>query len=104
MEPDPRAAARADGLRPLGLPQPARVRLDGYGLPCEVTRLARHATRQPLPVEGVEEVWRIAEEWWRAAPLARTYYRVLVDGGRPLTLFHDDAAAEPSEGWYEQGY
>ena len=101
--------ARA-GLRPLGLPRPLRVRLDEGGEPVEVTpsprgRAGRRGSRSgtPLAVEGVEEVWRIAEEWWRDTPLRRTYYRVLVDGGRPLTLFHDDVAPS-SEDWYEQRY
>ncbi len=91
-------------LRPLGLPRPLVVRLDTRGEPSELTRPARRGTaRRSFAVERVEEVWRIAEEWWRDAPLQRTYYRVHVEGGRPLTLFHDDTVA-PSEGWYEQRY
>ena len=107
-------------LRPLGLPRPLRVRLDARGEPADLTVAARGPQRSAatLPgaarpgaspsgrthaVERVEEVWRIAEEWWREAPLQRTYYQVLVDGGRPFTLFHDDAAP-PEEGWYEQRY
>ena len=94
------------GLHPLGLPRPLRVRLDGRGEPRELTRTPRGRAGgggARLAVERVEEVWRIAEEWWRETPLRRTYYRVLVDGGRPLTLFHDDTAP-PAEGWYEQRY
>ena len=116
--PTPRADHNADRgtLHPLGLPRPLAVRLDAHGEPATVTLAPRgpRGPRRPPPahasmtgttheVERVEEVWRIAEEWWREAPLLRTYYRVLVDGGRPLTLFHDDA--EPSsDGWYEQRY
>ena len=36
----------------------------------------------------------------REAPQARTYYRVILEGGRPLTLFHDDATGA----WAEQPY
>ena len=97
-------------MRPLGLPQPLRVRLDARGEPAELTLAARGPHRGGASrsgpshmVERIEEVWRIAEEWWREAPLQRTYYRVVVDGGRPFTLFHDDAAP-PLEGWYEQRY
>jgi hypothetical protein len=56
-----------------------------------------------LAVVRVEEVWRIAEEWWRSDSLARTYYRLLLDDDRIVTLFHDDAET-PCDGWYEQGY
>ena len=57
----------------------------------------------PLAVERVEETWRIEDEWWREAPLRRAYYRVTVDGGASLTLFHDETQP-PGEGWYEQRY
>ncbi len=87
------------GLRPLGLPGPIDVRADASGLPTTV----RLRGGRPMTVDQVDEVWRIAEEWWQETPLARTYYRVIVDGGRPLTLFRDDLAATDG-GWYEQQY
>jgi hypothetical protein len=43
--------------------------------------------------------WRIDDEWWRERPLSRTYYRVLLEDGQPLTLFRDDVTGQ----WYEQG-
>ncbi len=89
-------------LRPLGLPRPIGVRTDGDGLPLEVTRTARGGERRTLAVERVEEVWRIAEEWWRDTSIGRTYYRVIVDGGRPLTLFRD--RSDLGGGWFEQRY
>ena len=117
-QPNTDAARSAGSLRPLGMPRPVRVQTDERGEPATValsprgarplrttTRTARAtATPQRHDVEAVEEVWRIAEEWWREAPLARTYYRVIIAGGRPLTLFHDDLEARPGEGWYEQRY
>jgi hypothetical protein len=91
-------------LRPLGLPQSIRVRLDAHGLPGEVARATRGAPLQFRAVEQVDEAWRIAEEWWRPSPsgegLARTYYRVLLDDGSALTLFQDDEDGQ----WYEQRY
>ncbi len=89
-------------LRPLGLPRPIEVRTDGEGLPIELTRTARGGDRRTLTVEEVEEVWRIAEEWWRDTSIDRTYYCVIVDGGRPLTLFRD--RADLGGGWFEQRY
>ena len=94
-------------LRPLGLPRPIEVRTDGDGLPLEILllggmRTSRGGDRRTLAVEGVEEVWRIAEEWWRDTSIGRTYYRVIVDGGRPLTLFRD--RGDLGGGWFEQRY
>ena len=97
---------RVDGLRPLALPRPVRVTIDETGMPSSVTLTARGGT--PLTVAQVDDAWRIAEEWWRETPLGRTYYRVIVDGGRPITLFHDDLATTAGTsldgGWYEQRY
>lgn len=89
-------------LSPLGLPRPVEVRLGADGEPRSLRRWRRRAAPGSLlAIRRVEEVWRIAEEWWREAPLARTYYRVLVEGGAAFTLFHDDAQP-PGDGWYEQ--
>ena len=94
-------------LRPLGLPRPARVRVDEYGLPAEVAvgRARRGAATAALrTVVQVDEAWRIAEEWWRPSPsgegMARTYYRVILDDGSALTLYRDDEDGQ----WYAQSY
>ena len=97
------------GLRPLGLPRPLRVRTNERDDPAEVilpgegpraVRRPRGGEGRTLVVEQVEEVWRIAEEWWREAPIARTYYRLVVDGGRQLTVFRDLEDGR----WYTQHY
>lgn len=88
-------------LRPIGLPHPVEIRVDADGLPMTLSRTdARGRRSNSIPVEQVEEVWRVAEAWWRAVPQARTYYRVILAGGRPLTLFHDDILGV----WAEQPY
>ncbi|MEX1022053.1 MAG: hypothetical protein WD058_02790 [Dehalococcoidia bacterium] len=104
--PTPSRAVAAQ--RPIGLPRPLRVRVDGHGLPCAVLRTgprtALGGVRANQAVEAavlsVQEVWRVAEAWWREAPQARTYARVILEGGRPLTLFRDDERGE----WFEQRY
>ena len=106
----------AGALSPLGLPRPIEVCTGPGGEPREVWRSVRRPGRQPvrrtvrpggpaapLAVERVEETWRIEDEWWRETPLRRAYYRVTVDGGVSLTLFHDETQP-PGEGWYEQRY
>lgn len=88
-------------LRPIGLPRPVAVRVGGDGLPVALARSDGRGRRGPeIPIERVEEVWRVAEAWWRAAPQARTYYRVILADGRPLSIFHDDVLGA----WSEQPY
>jgi hypothetical protein len=43
-------------------------------------------------VARVEEVWRVDDGWWRPHPVQRTYFRLALDDGRPLTLYRDQAA------------
>lgn len=117
MESNSRTALRAHGIRPLGLPRPLTVRTNARGEPVEVTlgtaegegtpgaRRTEQRNGEPRAIEHIEEVWRVAEAWWREAPIRRTYYRVLIEGGRPLTLFRDDSGtSEDSTTWYEQRY
>lgn len=93
--------AASTSLRPIGLPRALAVQAGADGMPITVARAdGRGRPGTPVPVEQVDDVWRIAEAWWREAPQARTYYRVLLAGGRMLTLYRDDATGT----WHEQPY
>lgn len=74
----------APHLRPLGRPRPVHVRIDEAGEPVYVRLPGKTARR----VEVVRERWRIDDEWWRA-PISREYRSVVLDDGRPVTLYHD---------------
>ncbi len=87
-------------LRPIGLPRALEVRTDADGFPVAVTRPGGSGRPRETRVEQVEEVWRVAEAWWRAAPQTRTYFRLILEGGRPITLFRD----ETDGAWCEQPY
>jgi len=93
-----KAARTAPGPRallPLNRPKPLQVEAKS-GWP-----IALHA-RGPArrEVTAVDDVWRIEEEWWRDAPIVRTYFDVLLDDGRRATLFFDHGASC----WYRQHY
>ena len=92
MVADAGAASGAGALRPLNQPQPAQIEAEA-GWPAAVWERGVR-----MPVASVQDVWRIEEEWWRAAPIARTYFEVLLEGGRQLTLFRDRETGR----WFRQ--
>lgn len=95
---------RPSGLRPLGRPRPLHVACDEIGLPA---RVQLPDSEQTIAVDDVDQVWRIAEEWWRETPLARTYYQLHLADGHRLTCFHDEALTPlaPQQGaWFAQEY
>ena len=96
------APGRSTSLRPIGLPRGLSVRVDRDGMPLAVTRTDPRGRRVSAEarVERIEEVWRVAEAWWREFSQARTYFRALLEGGRPLTFFRDDQSGL----WFEQPY
>ncbi|TVR67103.1 MAG: hypothetical protein EA422_00745 [Gemmatimonadales bacterium] len=80
-------------LRALDRPVPVQVRSDpDTGVPHLV--MDRGAARR---VAQVMESWRIDDEWWRV-PISRRYHRVVLEGGRPMTLFQDLVERK----WYRQ--
>ncbi len=97
----PARRPNATSLRPIGQPRALAVREDAYAMPLAVARTDAHGRRgDEARVDSIEEQWRLAEAWWREAPQRRTYYRVILDHGRPLTLYRDDVTGA----WYEQPY
>ena len=94
MEPDPRTATGAHRLRPLNAPAPAQVREEA-GVPRALSLRGRWRR-----VLRVEEVWRVDDGWWRPQPVRRTYFRVALDEGVLVTLFHD----QEEGGWWSQRY
>jgi hypothetical protein len=52
---------------------------------------------------GVTEVrqhYRTDDRWWTSEPVERDYFDLLLEDGRPLTVFHDRIA----RCWYRQQY
>ena len=88
-----RSAPAAPRLRPLGAPRQVQVVLDSGGTPTAVM-----VGRRLRGVCAVRERWRIDDEWWRTL-LSRDYVTVILQDGRPLTLYHDRVKG----GWWVQG-
>ena len=51
-------------------------------------------------VESVEDIWRVEDGWRRRPPVSRTYFEVLLEDGRRLSIFHDHLREE----WRRQRY
>lgn len=82
-------------LRPLNRPRAARVETNEHGAPVAV-----HLSQRRLAVEEALETWRIDDEWWRDNPISRLYWRVLLEDGRVVDIFHDLV----SDRWARQTY
>ena len=85
---------RADTYKPVNTPEALPIEEDASGLPLTVRLKRRQA------VISIEDRWRIDDEWWRAEPLARLYYNVLLASGQRLVLYKDLVTG----GWYQQEY
>jgi len=92
--PDTGKTLRADAYKPVNTPEALKVEEDASGLPHAV-RLKRRQV-----VISIEDKWRIDDEWWRAEPVSRRYYNVLLASGQRLVLYKDLVTGE----WYQQDY
>jgi hypothetical protein len=91
-----------------------RVEVDDVGMPVRVDLASGPAGPRKVrtPQEGrwvavldVAEVWRVGEEWWRERAIRRTYFTVVVEEGRSVTVFRDELAVlGDGGGWFEQRY
>ena len=93
MVKSPRSTPGTGPIRALNLPTPVAVKEDDGHRPVSITLQGRRAK-----VATIEDLWEIAEEWWRPAPIARRYYVVATQDGRRITLFRDLTTGE----WYQQ--
>jgi hypothetical protein len=85
---------RADTYKPVNTPSVLQVAEDAAGLPLAIKLKRREA------VISIEDRWRIDDEWWRAEPVSRLYYNVLLVTGQRLVLYKDLVTG----GWQQQDY
>ena len=79
-----RAAGGHARIRALNRPRPLRVEADERGGPTAVSLSGRRCA-----VDAVLDTWRIDDEWWRARPVRRVYYSLLLEAGRTVTVFRE---------------
>jgi hypothetical protein len=89
------AETRPDPVRPLNLPRPIRVSVDGQsGLPC-----ALYERNRRRAIARIQDTWHVDDEWWRE-PISRLYIQVVLRDGTLRTLCHDRV----NDRWFEQSY
>ncbi len=91
----PGGAERPGTLRRLNAPRTAKVRAEAGGVPATIQRGGRW-----VGVAAVLDCYRTNDRWWTAKPIARSYYDLLLEDGRAVTVFRD----EISSSWAEQRY
>jgi hypothetical protein len=83
-----------DACKPVNLPEPIRVEESGGNRP-EAVRMPARQT-----VAGIDDCWRIDDEWWRNEAVSRLYYVVRLASGQRLVIYKDLVSGN----WYRQGY
>ena len=86
-----------DSLRTLSNPTRMRVDCGSDGLP-QVVYAGKTARKRR--VLSIQDRWRIDDEWWRENPVSRSYFQILLEDGRNITVFRDDVDLN----WYYQRY
>ena len=71
-------------------PRPVEVIAGDDGVPRVVGGIA---------VEAVREQWLVEDRWWTPKPLQRSYFELVLAGGRDLVVFREPAE---SGRWFEQ--
>ena len=51
-----------------------------------------------VKVARIVDVWAVEEEWWREKPIERTYYQVITEDERRVSIFRDMV----NDRWYRQ--
>jgi hypothetical protein len=74
---------RPGAYKSVNLPEAVEVKENGDGLPLEVLLPSRQN------IAAIEDRWRIDDEWWRAEPVSRMYYAVLLRSGQKLVIYKD---------------
>ena len=93
MVKDTRTSESAGAVRALNEPEPVEARTAERGYP-----LAVRLRRRWVKVEGIVDVWRVDDEWWREQPVRRMYFQCSVDKGLNVLLFRDLVTGR----WYTQ--
>lgn len=81
---DSHTVRRVSVVRRLSAPRQLRIEADGYGTP----RRLYHRGLWRV-VAQVQDRWRTEDRWWTDEPVSREYFDLLLEDGRPMTVYFD---------------
>ncbi len=84
-----------DTVRRLNAPRRLRVETGGNGTPRRIYHRGRW-----LIVTQERERYRTDDRWWTDHPVSREYFELLLEDGRPITVYLDRIDGS----WYAQRY
>lgn len=90
-------------IRRLRTPRPIEVEASVNGAPLRArlgSALSTGSGQGWQDVSLARAVWRLDQHWWRSEPVRRDYYRVAIEDGPRVTLYHDLV----NGGWFRQEY
>jgi hypothetical protein len=85
---------RPSTFKPVNAPEALRIEENPAGHPVALIAKTRQA------VVAIESIWRLDDEWWRARPLSRMYFAVMLTSGQGLVIFKDLV----DNRWFRQNY
>ncbi len=88
MVPHPREQGHSRSARRLNEPRPVQVVCEGR-VPAAVDR---------VPVIAHRDEWHVADRWWTEDPVRRNYFEVVLETGRNVVVFRDEASGS----WFRQ--
>jgi hypothetical protein len=85
----PREQGDTRSARRLNEPRPVVVHDEGGVAPAII---------DGVRVAGLREEWRVVDRWWTEEPVRRRYFEALLETGRNVVVFRDEATGQ----WFRQ--
>jgi hypothetical protein len=82
-------------IRRLSVPNRIEVQTDARGIPM---RVSTDGVWQEVTL--TRRPWRIDQHWWRTDLIRRDYFRLALESGPPMTVYHDLVG----DSWAQQEY
>ena len=93
MVPNTGEKANVNSSRSLNAPSPLEIVIDSERLPAKIKIRDRWKS-----VTGIQDIWRIDDEWWREEVISRMYYMCILKDEEAVVVFQDLT----TNNWYRQ--
>ena len=93
MVPNTGEKANVNSSRSLNAPRSLEIVTDSESLPSQIKIRDRWKS-----VTGIQDIWRIDDEWWREEVISRMYYVCILKDEETVVVFQDLT----TNNWYRQ--